>query len=149
MKTIDFERFLEDLRRMGCAGLLDVAWGVEEESVIRDIVGPVANTCGSISTDPKDSYLVRGLKDPEIRMVIGFLNSVFHPDKPKRLVSLWASTFIGSFYEKLVVDWAYLLVDLVKHLVETVQKSKSKAKTPFFVYLAHLYGKDEFLGLEE
>lgn len=47
--------------------------------------------------DPKDRYTVRNLRDPQIWRVIGFLNPIFHPDKPKRVVSLWVSMFIGSF----------------------------------------------------
>ena len=40
------------------------------------------------AADPKDGYSVRDLRDPDARLVIGFLNPIFHPDKPKRVVSL-------------------------------------------------------------
>lgn len=46
--------------------------------------------------DPKDRYLVKDLKNPEAIMVVGFLNPIFHLEKPKRVVSLWASTILGS-----------------------------------------------------
>lgn len=45
----------------------------------------------------KDGYTIRNLWDSELRRVIGFLNPIFYPEKPNRVVSLWASTFIGSF----------------------------------------------------
>lgn len=64
----------------------------------------VGGASGRNTADPKDGYSVRDLKDPEIQMVIGFVNPIFHPNNPKRLVSLWASTFIGCFREKLEVD---------------------------------------------
>lgn len=51
--------------------------------------------------------------DPEVWRVIGFLNPIFHPDKSKKVVLLWASTFIDSFRKKLKVDSAYLLTDFV------------------------------------
>lgn len=71
------------------------------------------------SDRPKDRYSVRDMKDPEVQMVIGFLNLIFHPERPKKVVSLWASTFIGSFRNMIVLDWAHLLADLVKQLVKT------------------------------
>lgn len=40
----ELEKLRDNLSGMGCAKLLDVAWGVQEESLIRDIVGPIANT---------------------------------------------------------------------------------------------------------
>lgn len=43
---------------------------------------------------PKDEYTIWDLRDPEVRRVIVFLNPIFDLDKPKRVVSLWASTFI-------------------------------------------------------
>lgn len=52
-------------------------------------------------------------------MVIGFLKPILHPDKSKKVVSLWTSTFIGSFWEKVDVNWAYLLANLVRQLVKT------------------------------
>lgn len=34
-------------------------------------------------TDPKAEYTVRDLRDPEVRRVIGFLNPIFHSDRPR------------------------------------------------------------------
>lgn len=82
------------------------------------------------AADSKDDYLVRDLKDPKIRMVVWFFNPIFHPGKSKRLVFLWASTFSGCFRKKLEVDWAYLMTNLVKHLVRTTRNVKSKSGTP-------------------
>ena len=36
--------------------------------------------------NPKDGYNLRDLTDPEARIVIGFLNPIFHPEKPKKIV---------------------------------------------------------------
>lgn len=187
------ERELEQLKmalsRMGCAGLLDVPWGVREESMIWDLIGRVVFTWdntlrghlekwtltvwrdvygfwrGGVKApkqvneflegefrnlaDPKDGYSVRDVNDLEARMVIGFLNLIFHPEKPKKVVSLWTSTFIGSFRDMIVVDWTHLLANLVKQFVKTAQNTKSKAETPLFCYLAHLYVKHKLFKPEE
>ena len=100
------------------------------------------------AADPKDGYSVKDLKDPEARMVVGFLNPIFHPEKPKRLISMWASTILGSFRGKLKIDWAHLMVDLIDRLVKNARNSKSKAGTPLAPYLAHLYAKHELLRPE-
>lgn len=63
--------------------------------------------------DPKVGNNVKDLKEPDLRMVVGFFNPNFHPEKPKRLVSRWASTFIGAFRGKTQVDWVQLLADVV------------------------------------
>lgn len=43
------------------------------------------------------------------------------------------------------VDWAYLMADLVRHLVKIARNAKSKAGTPLSPYLAHLHVKNELL----
>ena len=101
------------------------------------------------AADPKDGYSVRDLRDPDARLIIGFLNPIFHPDKPKRVVSLWASTFLGAMRGKITIDWASLMTDLVRTLVKTARNPKSKAGTPLAPYLAHLYAKHELLRPEE
>ena len=55
------------------------------------------------SPDPKDGCNLRDLKDPDARIVIRFLNPIFHPKKPKRIVSKWASTFLGAMWGKCTV----------------------------------------------
>ena len=37
--------------------------------------------------NPKDGYSLQDLKDPDARIVLGFLYPIFHPEKPKRIVS--------------------------------------------------------------
>ena len=37
--------------------------------------------------DPKEGYLALEAKSPEVRQVLGFLNPIFHPEKPKRVNS--------------------------------------------------------------
>lgn len=48
-----------------------------------------------------------------------------------------------------MVDWAYMMADLVKQLVKIARNTRSKAGTPLFVYLSHLYAKHELLKPEE
>ena len=38
-KEEDVEMLREDLRRMGCAGLLTVPWGFREEGMVRELIG--------------------------------------------------------------------------------------------------------------
>ena len=45
------------------------------------------------SPDPKEGHSLKDLRDPDAHLVIGFLNPIFHPEKPKRIVIKWASTF--------------------------------------------------------
>lgn len=40
----ELEQLRESLDWMGCARLLDIPWGVREEGLIRDLIGPVSNT---------------------------------------------------------------------------------------------------------
>ena len=47
------------------------------------------------TVDPKDRYVFGDLKDPDARLVIAFLNPIFHPEKPKRVVAKLASLFLG------------------------------------------------------
>ena len=42
-KEEDIEMLREDLRRMGCAGLLTVPWGFREEEMIRELIGEPPN----------------------------------------------------------------------------------------------------------
>ena len=92
------------------------------------------------SRDPKDGYNLRDLRDPEARLVIGFLNPIFHPEKPKRIVMKWASTVLGAMREKCKVAWNELMAELVQRLVTELRKEK-KAGSLLPVYLSHLYSK--------
>lgn len=38
-----------------------------------------------MSGDPKEGWDLDDIKDPRARMVVGFMNPVFHPEKPKRV----------------------------------------------------------------
>lgn len=78
-------------------------------------------------------------------MVIGFLNPIIHSNKPKKVVSLWASTFINSLKKKDEVD----CVDPVQQLVKNAWNAKSKASIHFSIFLAHLYAKHELLKSED
>ena len=55
------------------------------------------------SPDSKDRYNLRDLRDPEAWLVIGFLNPIFYPEKPKRIVIKWASIFFGAMRGKCKV----------------------------------------------
>ena len=100
------------------------------------------------SLDPKDGYSLRDLKDPEARIVIGFLNPIVHPEKPKRIVHKWASIFFDAMRGKCTVGWAELMTELVQRLVAEVRKGK-KTGSPLPVYIAHMYSKYQVLGEQE
>ena len=99
-------------------------------------------------SDPKDGYTVEDLRDPHAQIVIGFVNPIFHPDKPKTLVNKWAGIFLGAMRGKLKVDWAMLMSDMVDHLVKDLPKMK-KAGSPLPTYLSHLYARYEILTPDE
>ena len=65
------------------------------------------------SPDPKDGYSLRDLKDPEARIVLGFLNPIFHLEKPKRIIHKWASIFLSAMRGKCTVGWAELMTEFV------------------------------------
>ena len=100
------------------------------------------------SPDPKEGYSLKDLRDPDARLVIGFLNPIFHPEKPKRIVIKWASTFLGAMRGKCKVAWNELMADLVRRLVSELKKGK-KGGSPLPVYLSHLYSKYQVLTDEE
>lgn len=99
----------------------------------------------SRSADPKDGFNTSALTDPHARLVIDFLNPIFHPEKPKRVVAKWACTFLGAMRGKIRVDWGTLMWDLADRLVKNLRKAK-KSGTPLPAYLAHLYYKYEVLS---
>ena len=88
------------------------------------------------------------MKDPEARIVIGFLNPNFHPEKPKRIVSKWASTFLGAMRGKCTVGWAELITKLVQRLIVEVRKGK-KTGSPLPNYISHMYSKYQVLDEAE
>ena len=101
------------------------------------------------TADPKDGYVLRDLKDPDARRVIGFLNPILHPEKPKRIIRALAATILGSYRGKVTVDWAHLIDDTIDKLVKNVRSSKTKSGSPLSTYLAHLYFKQELLRSDE
>ena len=98
--------------------------------------------------NPKDGYTIDNLCDPEAQLVIGFLNPIFHPEKPKRVVSKWAATFLGAMRKRITVDWAELMRDMTDRMVKDLRKVK-KAGTPLPSYLIHLYAHHELLLPQE
>ena len=72
--------------------------------------------------DLKDGYVFGDLKDPDARLVIAFLNPIFYPEKPKRVVAKLASLFLGAMKGKHRVDWAALMEDQVDRMVKNLPK---------------------------
>ena len=88
------------------------------------------------SPAPKEGYNLKDLRDPDARLVIGFLNPIFHPKKPKRIVIKWASIFLGAMRGKCKVAWNELMAELVQRLVTELRKGK-KTGSPLPVYMSH------------
>jgi len=97
------------------------------------------------AADPKEGFAVEDLRDPEARLVLGFLNPIFHPEKPKRIVAKWAATFLGAMRKSITVDWATLTAELVDRKVKDLRRVK-KAGSPLSAYLLHLYVHFELLS---
>lgn len=96
------------------------------------------------NANPKEGYVFSDLRRPEARLVIGFLNPIFHPEKPKRVVAKLASLFLGSMRGDFSVDWASFMEEQVDRMVKNLPKAK-KTATPLSTYLAHLYAKKGML----
>ena len=76
------------------------------------------------TADPKDGYVLANLKDPDARLVIAFLNPIFHPEKSKRVVAKLASLFLGVMRGKHRVDWAALIEDQVDWMVKNLSRER-------------------------
>ena len=100
------------------------------------------------TANPKDRYVLVNLKDPDARLVIAFLNPIFHPKKPKRIVVKLASLFLGAMRRKHRVDWAALMEDQVDRMVKNLSR-KRKTATPVSTYVGHLYAKMGMLSPAE
>ncbi|KAL8930887.1 MAG: hypothetical protein Q9211_007204, partial [Gyalolechia sp. 1 TL-2023] len=166
-----------NLETMGCAGFMDVAWGIKDGNLVTKLMGDPDNRYneslrahqerrtynfrrGEVKVaersdelmegefmrgaDPKDGYTITDLKDAEARLVLGFLNPIFYPEKPRRIVTKWACTFLEAMRGKITVDWATLMNELVCRLIRNLPKAK-KAGTPLPLYITHLYVKHEIL----
>lgn len=72
--------------------------------------------------NPKDSYCLNDLRNSEAKLI-------FHLEKPKRIISKWAATFLGAMWKKITVDSAELVKEMVDRMVKGLQKLK-KSGTP-------------------
>lgn len=97
------------------------------------------------TANPKDGYCLNVPRDPRAKLVLRFLNPIFHPQKPKRIISKWAATFFGAMWKKIIVDSAELVQDMVDRMVKNIRKVK-KARTPLLSYIVHLYPQVELLS---
>ena len=98
--------------------------------------------------DPKDGYVLADLKNPDARLVMGFLNPIFHPEKPKRVVAKLASLCLGAMRGKHQVNWAALMREQVDRMVTNLSKGR-KTATPVSTYVGHLYGQAGELTTDE
>ena len=80
------------------------------------------------------------MKDPDARLVIAFLNPIFHPEKPKRVVAKLASLFLGAMRWKHRMDWSALMEDQVDRMVKNLSRGR-KTATTVSTYIGHLYAK--------
>ena len=78
---------------------------------------------------PREGYAVNDLQNPTIRLVIGFLNPIFHPKKLKRLKAKSASTFLATMAGLIKVDWVFSIDVLVTQKISNIRKVK-KSRTP-------------------
>lgn len=58
----------------------------------------------STLANPKDNYNPNDIRNLEALMIIGFLNPIIHPEKPKHIISKWAATFLGATRRKITMD---------------------------------------------
>ena len=66
----------------------------------RDFISLFIKTAG----DAREGWTLDDIDHDDARMVVGFLNPIFHPEKPKRVTIKWASTFIGAMKGWISVD---------------------------------------------
>ena len=99
--------------------------------------------------DAKEGWTLDDVNGEDYRMVIGFMNPIFHPDKPKRVTAKWASTFVGSMRGELHVDWAVLMKAGIDREVLKLRKVKRPDTCCLPTFLIHLYWAHDLLTKEE
>ena len=85
---------------------------------------------------PKDGYSLPECTDPRVRRVLEFLVPVLYPKKPARVMVTVGNIVFGAYTGEREVDWALVIWDVVRRLMNGVDKSKP---TPICPFLLHLY----------
>jgi hypothetical protein len=98
--------------------------------------------------DKREGWELTDIKNPEARRVVGFMNPIFHPEKPKRITVKWASVFIGAMIGEFTVDWGLMMKTIVDRQVANLRKTK-KQTTCLPSFLIHLYRNRGLLSPKE
>ena len=98
--------------------------------------------------DPREGWELDDIANPEARRVVGFMNPIFHPEKPKRITIKWASVFIGAMIGEFTVDWGVMMKTIIDRQVANLRKTKKQA-TCLPSFLIHLYRTKGLLSAEE
>ena len=85
---------------------------------------------------PKDGYSLLECTNLRARWVLEFLVPILYPEKPTRVTVTMGNTIFGAYTREWEVDWALVIQDVVRRLLNGVGKSKP---TPICPYLLNVY----------
>ena len=88
---------------------------------------------------PKDGYPLLECKDPRVRRMLEFVIPIFYPKKPTRVTITAGNTIFGAYTGERDVDWALVMRDMVRWLLNGIGNSKPTSICPYqlHLYVAH------------
>ena len=92
--------------------------------------------------NPKDGYAVVDCKESRARKVLEFLVPLLYLEKPTRITIMIGNTIFEALSWERLVDWRFVVKDLVQRLLSEIGKSNA---TPICPYVFHLYYSHELL----
>jgi hypothetical protein len=96
--------------------------------------------------DTKEGWSLDQCTDKDLRRVLDFLNPIFHPEKPRKLTVRLGSTFAAALYQKVEINWASLLLDVMQRQVNNITGRKGVSLSP---YLFQFYAAERVLTRAE
>ena len=81
---------------------------------------------------PKDGYPLSKCKDPRARRMLEFVVPFLYPEKSARVTITVGNTIFGAFTGEREVDWALVIRDIVRRLLNGVGKSKLCPSIPTY-----------------
>ena len=110
----------------------------------RDFISRFIKTAG----DVREGWTLDNVDHDDTWMEVGFLNSIFHPNRPKQVTMKWASTFIGAINGWISVDWRAFMKTKIDREVEKRKRLK-KPPTCLPTFPIHLYRNNNLLTPKE
>lgn len=96
--------------------------------------------------DEKEGWSVDQCVDKSVRQLMYFLIPILHPEKPKRVTVKLGSTIIACLVDRLQVNWAALILEVMMRQVGNLKGTKGISLS---TYLFHMYNELDLLTPSE